>query len=144
MCVYISLYTLFNLIWITWKWFGFTEPTPLGLWIFVSILRYNFLSYFNVNVECFLINSGIPLWCNKLIGFRSFCVIANLWRLESMNIFCLNDVMCRALWHHLLSFPCQLSILILKTWGVDSPDWKGLLLNSQIYLNDNLFKWDIQ
>lgn len=131
-CMYISLYTLFNLIWITWKWFGFTEPTPLGLSIFVSILRY--LSYFNVNVECFLINSGIPLWCNKLIGFRSFCVIANVWWLESMNIFCLNDVMCRALWHHLSSFPYQLSIFEdLEGW---QPWLKGVTIEFT-----NLSQW---
>ena len=42
--------------------------------------------------------------------FRTFCVIANLWRSESTGVFCTHDVMCHVLWHHLSSLCYQFSI----------------------------------
>ena len=42
--------------------------------------------------------------------FYVFCVIANLWQSEWTSIFCTNDIMCHALWHHLLYLSYQFSI----------------------------------
>ena len=100
------------------------------------------LSYFNVNIERFLINSSMPLklgwWevnqsrqmlqCQQHL-FQAFCATANLWRSESTSTFCTNDLKCRALRCHLLSLllvPYQFSIL------KDMGGWQPCIIHFQI------------
>ena len=63
------------------------------------------LSYFTANMERFLTNSGL-LSCKLSNNLASYGLFYGVLRRSVSTIaFCTNDIMCHAIWCHLLSLP---------------------------------------